>query len=148
MVLFLKMDQHTWAKGDFTDSNTYDLSGTVYDDNTFTTVREQQIERSTTVFGGSATTTTKKVGDFVTDISFQPYIPSLTIRFVATGLRPNLQHYMYFDEVNMSSNTAPAQMSTGTRPNQISTTNEPSRIHRKGSIGSNLVADKNGTITD
>ena len=114
---------------------------------TFTTVREQQIERSTTVFGGSATTTTKKVGDFVTDISFQPYIPSLTIRFVATGLRPNLQHYMYFDEVNMSSNTAPAQMSTGIRPNQISTTNAPSRIHRKGSFGSNLVADKNGTIT-
>ena len=40
MVLFLKMDQHSWAKGDFTDSNTYDLSGTVYDDNTFTTTRD------------------------------------------------------------------------------------------------------------
>ena len=40
MVLFLKMDQNNWAKGDFTNSATFDLSGTVYDDNTFTTVRD------------------------------------------------------------------------------------------------------------
>jgi hypothetical protein len=33
------MDQKTWGQGDFTDSATYDLSGTVYDDNTLTTVR-------------------------------------------------------------------------------------------------------------
>tara|TARA_B100001146_G_C15954056_1_gene336874 strand:+ start:279 stop:635 length:357 start_codon:yes stop_codon:yes gene_type:complete len=39
MVLFLKMDQNNWAKGDFTDSATFDLSGTVYDDSSFTTVR-------------------------------------------------------------------------------------------------------------
>jgi hypothetical protein len=40
MVLYLKMDQKTWSQGDFTDSATYDLSGTVYDENTFTTVRD------------------------------------------------------------------------------------------------------------
>jgi hypothetical protein len=40
MVLFLKMDQNNWAKGDFTNSATFDLSGTVYDENTFTTVRD------------------------------------------------------------------------------------------------------------
>ena len=40
MVLYLKMDQNVWAQRDFTDSATYDLSGTVYDDNTFTTVRD------------------------------------------------------------------------------------------------------------
>lgn len=39
MPLYLKMDQKTWVEGDFTDSNTYDLSGTVYDENTFTTTR-------------------------------------------------------------------------------------------------------------
>jgi len=39
MVLYLKMDQKTWATGDFTDSATYDLSGTVYDENTLTTAR-------------------------------------------------------------------------------------------------------------
>lgn len=40
MVLYLQMDQKTWAQGDFTDSATYDLTGTVYDENTFTTARD------------------------------------------------------------------------------------------------------------
>ena len=39
MVLYLKMDQKTWGQGDFTDSATYDLSGTVYDDNRFAAAR-------------------------------------------------------------------------------------------------------------
>jgi len=33
------MDQKTWGQGDFTDSATYDLSGTVYDDNRFAVAR-------------------------------------------------------------------------------------------------------------
>ena len=40
MVLYLKMDQKTWASGDFTNSTTYDLSGTVYDNNTLATARD------------------------------------------------------------------------------------------------------------
>lgn len=40
MVLYLKMDQKNWAQGDYTDSNTYDLSGVVYDENTLTTARD------------------------------------------------------------------------------------------------------------
>lgn len=40
MVLFLKMDQINWARGDFTDSANFDLSGTVYDDSSFVTVRD------------------------------------------------------------------------------------------------------------
>lgn len=40
MVLYLKMDQNTWAQLDFTDSASFDLSGTVYDENTFTTTRD------------------------------------------------------------------------------------------------------------
>jgi len=39
MVLYLKLDQNTWSQGDYTDSASYDLSGTVYDENTFTTTR-------------------------------------------------------------------------------------------------------------
>lgn len=40
MVLYLKMDQKTWGQLDYTDSATYDLSGTVYDDNTLSTARD------------------------------------------------------------------------------------------------------------
>ena len=37
MALYLKLDQKTWVQEDYTDSSTYDLSGTIYRDNTFTT---------------------------------------------------------------------------------------------------------------
>lgn len=40
MVLYLKLTQKTWASGDYTNSTTYDLNGTVYDDNTLTTARD------------------------------------------------------------------------------------------------------------
>jgi len=40
MVLYNKLDQKTWASQDFTDSATYDLSGTIYDENTFTNTRD------------------------------------------------------------------------------------------------------------
>tara|TARA_Y100001938_G_C8101244_1_gene441876 strand:+ start:7903 stop:12249 length:4347 start_codon:yes stop_codon:yes gene_type:complete len=41
--------------------------------------------------------TTEKVGDFITDISFNPFMRAKTIKIVAWGLRPNLRHYFYFD---------------------------------------------------
>jgi len=34
------MDQNVWCQNDFTNSATYDLSGKVYDENTFTTARD------------------------------------------------------------------------------------------------------------
>ena len=40
MPLYVKMDQNTWVERDYTDSTSFDLSGTVYDENTFTTVRD------------------------------------------------------------------------------------------------------------
>jgi len=40
MVLYLKLDQKSWGQKDFTDSTDFDLSGTVYDDNRFTTARD------------------------------------------------------------------------------------------------------------
>lgn len=38
MVLYLKLDQHQWIEEDFTDSATYDISGSVYRDSAFTTL--------------------------------------------------------------------------------------------------------------
>jgi len=48
MVLYLKLDQHQWAAEDFTDSSTYDISGTVYRDSSFSTA-----ETSLDTFTGS-----------------------------------------------------------------------------------------------
>jgi hypothetical protein len=37
MALYLKLDQKTWVQEDYTDSTTYDISGTVYRNNILTT---------------------------------------------------------------------------------------------------------------
>lgn len=130
------------------ESITTSLSGTSSTDtvrtNTFTTVKTQQIERSTTTFSGSASTTTKNVGDFVTDISFQPYIPSVEIRFVATGLRPNLVHFVYFDDVAMSSDTAPAILTSP--PGSVTSENASSVIFRTQAFGSELKSGRDGKL--
>ena len=77
---------------------------------TFETIQHTTVRRTTTGLQGTEKTTTKRVGEFVTDISFQPYIPGVDIRFVATGLRPNLRHYVYFDGVDVNEHVLPAIM--------------------------------------
>jgi len=130
------------------ESITTALSGTSATDtvrtDTFTTVKTQQIERSTTTFSGSASTTTKNVGDFVTDISFQPYIPSVEIRFVATGLRPNLVHFVYFDDVAISDDTAPAILTSP--PSMVTTESAPNQIFRTKAFGSELKSERDGKL--
>lgn len=40
---------------------------------------------------------TQQLGDFVTDVSLIPYVRPQTIRFYATGLKPNTRHWVFFD---------------------------------------------------
>lgn len=130
------------------ESITTNLTGTSSSDtvrtDTFETVVAQQIERTTTNFAATTSTTTKKVGDFVTDISFQPYIPSIQIRFVATGLRPNLDHYTFFDNVRVREHTAPATLTTS--PANISTSNAAESIKRSGSANTVLTSNSSGGL--
>lgn len=49
MVLYVKMDQHVWAEDDYTNGSTYDLSGSIYRDSTFTTL-ESDLENFTGSF--------------------------------------------------------------------------------------------------
>lgn len=48
------------------------------------------------------TTSEQRVGEFVTDVSFRPYMEAKQIRIVVHGLRPSTRHYVYFDEDDMS----------------------------------------------
>ena len=46
---------------------------------------------------------TQRVGDFVTDVSFQRYIRSRRLEFLATGLMPNVRHWIFFDGEDVTS---------------------------------------------
>ena len=128
------------------DSDTSDGTRT----DTFETVTQQTVRRTTTQLTGQARTTTKKVGEFVTDITFQPYIPGMDIRFVATGLRPGLQHYVYFDDVAMSAQVAPATVFNPFDSNEpldiISSSRARRMMRRSGAFNSTLTANSSGGI--
>ena len=127
---------------------TTSLSGSTTSDTTRTdtmeTVITQQIERTTATLSSSSTTTTKHVGDFVTDISFQPYIPATTIEFFATGLRPKLRHYVYFDDVAVSEHVQPCTTTMARR--SISSSNRRSAFRSIAGYGAQLVSGADGTF--
>ena len=77
---------------------------------THETIVKQQIKATTTQINAKSKTTTKKVGEYMTSIAWQPYIPGTVIYFVATGLRPGLRHYVYFDDMDINSHVAPATL--------------------------------------
>ena len=99
-----------------------------------TTMRE-----SRRMFKGDTTTTKQTVGEFVTDMSFSPYIREQTIHFHAFGLRPNLRHYVYFDEKDMNANTRPA-----TVPDGLGVSRD--NFQPTGALGANLVSSNTGEV--
>ena len=117
---------------------------------TFETVSTQTIRRTTTGLQGTERTTTKKVGEFVTDVSFQPYIPGVDIRFVALGLRPGLRHYVYFDDVNVDEHTFPATIFNSIDSldelESLTSTRAKSMIKRSGPKATELTANSSGGL--
>jgi hypothetical protein len=69
-----------------------------------TVTSEQRTGLVTTV---TSETNTESLGNFVTDVSIQPYIKPQTIMVYAKGLKANTRYYLYFDGENMSSYVSP-----------------------------------------
>ena len=117
---------------------------------TYETVTSQTVKRTTTGLQGTAKTTTKKVGEFVTDISFQPYIPGIDIRFVALGLRPGLRHYVYFDDVDVNEHVVPARIFNSVDSldalETVTTTRAKAMIKRSNVKGTALTANSSGGL--
>lgn len=118
---------------------------------TFETITTEKIKQST---GGlsiaDVSNTQKRVGEYITNIAFQPYIPATTIYFVATGLRPNLRHYFFFDNADVNQDVAPAFMHEtegDLLPDQtLSTTKVKQMIRKNGGFGSEIKSDSTGRI--
>jgi hypothetical protein len=91
------------------------------------------------LFQNQSTTTTRNVGEFVTDVRMQPFIREQMVHFHSWGLRPNVTHHIFFDSVNMDANTRPA-LSTNTATHSRST------IYAAGGYGSSLKSDASGEL--
>lgn len=94
---------------------------------------------SRNIISGKDASKMQRVGEFVTDLAFQPYIREQVLSFYVHGLMPNRRHYVFFDEKDVNSETRPATVAEG---NDITeTTFEP-----QGVLGANLVSTANGEI--
>ena len=117
---------------------------------TFKTITEETIKQTTQgVSVSDITNTQKRVGEYITNIAFQPYIPATNIYFVVTGLRPNLRHYFYFDNSDVNQDVAAAKITNGTSLDDLqtlSTRKSKQQFSRSGSFGASILSDDEGTI--
>lgn len=73
--------------------------------------QQQQINRS---FAFQSAETSIELGNYVTNVSVQPYVPARQIFFYARGMKPNTRLYVYLDSITMSQDCLPLTPYTGT----------------------------------
>ena len=81
----------------------------------------------------------QSVGSFVTDIAFQPFMRARQIRIVATGLRPNTKHHLFFNEELMDDFFIPGTIASG----QAVT---PRNVAQAGVANNGVRSDANGNL--
>jgi len=87
-------------------------------------------------------TTKTRVGDYLTDINFNPYMRSRLVGISVNGLRPNTRHYFYFDGVDVNEYVAPA---TEDADLDVDVSNTK-RLRRLIPFGSPVRTDSNGNL--
>ncbi len=126
------------------------LVGTVTSSNGAGTTTTQTFESSQTttttqahsILNGSTRESTEIVGDFVTDISFSPFMSEQAIHFRATGLKPGSHMFAYFDKVNVSSRIRPAIYNAARDPNG----NNTGAWEPYGQVGQVMVVTATGEV--
>ena len=75
------------------------------------------------------------VGDFISNLQFQPFMASRDIKLYMSGLRPSTQHYFFFDGEDVSSHIAPGTI-----------VNTADSVERNGELGDAVSTDANGVL--
>ena len=96
---------------------------------------QDTVTTSTTALSVNEANSNQSVGDFVSNFEFQPYMRSREIRVFAAGLRPNTQHYFFFDGVDVNEFVRPGTAANTSRA-----------VRRAGIKGAAVTTDSNGKI--
>lgn len=81
------------------------------------------------------------VGDFVTDFQFKPFIRSRELQIEMYGLRPNTQHFFFFDEEDVGVFVAP-----GRRGTDLPVAVADSTVVKSGEFGTLVKTNANGEL--
>jgi hypothetical protein len=84
-------------------------------------------------------TSQQKVGDFVTDFDFQPFLREKVVRILSEGLRPNTRFYFYFDGVDVNNSVVRANAGTTSRISDL-------RQAGKFGVTHQIFSDSKGTL--
>ena len=114
------------------------------------TRRSRVIDQGQTLETTTTTTTTTSlniesnqtqspVGEFVTDVRFNPFMKSRDIRILVHGLRPSTTFYFYFDGQSVASNVAQAVAIDGNG-------DDVANFRRSSTYGATITSDSNGTL--
>ena len=85
------------------------------------------------------------VGNFVTDINMKPFVQSREVKVLVTGLRPNTQHYFFFEETPVNTHVFPGSVNLETTSS--GTEYNVSNVQINGSKGAAVRADSEGTLS-
>ena len=94
----------------------------------------QQVE--TTSLVAAAGTQNQLVGDFVSNVQFEPFMRARNIRVFASGLRPSTRHYFFFDKIDVNDNVRPGTISA----------QRARDVRSFGAKGAAVTTDANGVI--
>jgi hypothetical protein len=86
----------------------------------------------------NAGTNTVEVGDFVTNVSYSPFMRGRNVRIFVSGLRPNTLHWFFFDGTAVNPNIAPARRRNGAT--------RPMDMVRAGKFGTGVRTDAKGVL--
>ena len=75
------------------------------------------------------------VGDFLTDVTFQPYMRTQDIKVFVSGLRPSTRHYFFFDRVDVNAHVTPGTVVANARD-----------IQKFGIAADAVTTDANGVL--
>ena len=100
-----------------------------------TTTTTEIIERGTTTTVNINDGGLDRVGDFITNFSFEPYMRSRDVKIYIAGLRPNTRHYFFFDKVVVDQHVWRGSLVDDARD-----------VQKIGSAGAAISSDANGVL--
>jgi hypothetical protein len=83
---------------------------------------------------------TQPIGDFVTNFEFRPFIRSIELAVEMYGLRPDTEHFFFFDEKSVGQHVAP-----GIFAEDLGLNSGP-RVIRNGAYGTSVFTNENGEL--
>ena len=107
--------------------------------NNFETIRTIRRQQSENQFQTQDIVNTQTVGEFVRDISFNPFIREQLLYLHAFGLKPNTRHYVYFDSKAVSTQSQPATVNVGDAINE-------SNFRTTGAVGDAIRSNESGEV--